>query len=56
MEKNYFDDFIIATGKTISLKKIIEYAFKRNKLNWKKYVKSSLRYKRKFDIKEIYTD
>ncbi len=56
MEKNYFDDFIIATGKTISLKKIVEYAFKRNKLNWKKYVKLSKKHKRKFDINENYAD
>ena len=32
------DDYIIATGKTVSIKKIIQIAFSNYKLNWKKYV------------------
>ncbi len=50
MESKFFDDYIIATGKTTDLKKIIVHAFKKNNLYWKNYVKISKQQIRRFDI------
>ncbi len=49
------DDYIIATGKTIALKKIIEECFKKYDLNWKKYTIIEKQKYRKFEIKENYS-
>ena len=49
------DDYIIATGKTIALKKIIEEFFKKYDLNWKKYTIIEKQKYRKFEIKENYS-
>ena len=49
------DDYIIATGKTIALKKIIEECFKKYDLNWKKYTIIEKHKYRKFEIKENYS-
>ena len=56
LKNNKIDDFIIATGKTVSLKKMIKLAFKRHDLNWKSYIKIDKSLFRKFDIKENYAD
>ena len=49
------DDYIIATGKKIALKKIIEECFKKYDLNWKKYTIIEKQKYRKFEIKENYS-
>ena len=56
LEKNKIDDYIIATGKTVSLKTMIKLAFKQQNLDWKKYTKIDKNLFRKFDIKENYAD
>ncbi len=45
-------DYIIATGKTVSLENLIDYSFKRFGLNWKKYIYVDKKKIRKFDINE----
>ena len=56
IKKNKIDDYIIATGKTVSLKTMIKLAFKQQNLDWKKYTKIDKNLFRKFDIKENYAD
>ena len=51
LNSNQLDDYIICTGKTNSLRSILNYAFKKNKLNWKKYVLVKKKLFRKNDIK-----
>ena len=50
------DDYIIATGQTVSLKKIIKIIFKEKKLNMNKFVKITTKNKRKHEIFENYAD
>ena len=50
------DDYIIATGKTIALKKVIAQCFKQYNLNWKKYTIVDKKKYRKFEIKENYSN
>jgi len=50
------DDYIIATGKTVSLKKIIILFFKKFNLDWKKYTIIDKSNFRNFEIKENYAD
>jgi GDPmannose 4,6-dehydratase len=50
------DDYIIATGQTVSLKKIIKIIFKEKTLDWKKFIKISNKIKRKYEIYENYAD
>ena len=50
------DDYIIATGKTHSLKDVLKEAFLINNLNYKKFVEADKKKKRKFDIIENYAD
>ena len=56
LKSKKIDDYIIATGKTVSLKKIIELCFKQYDLNWKKYTIVNKRKYRKFEIKENYSN
>ena len=56
MNSSEIGDYIFATGKTVSLKKVLEIVFMTNKLNWKKYVGFSKKNFRKDDIKENYAD
>ncbi len=56
LKNNKIDDFIIATGKTVSLKTMIKIAFKQHDLNWRSYIKIDKSLFRKFDIKENYAD
>ena len=44
------DDFIISTGQENSLKAFIEYAFKKEKMNWKEHVKIKNQYFHKIDL------
>ena len=50
------DDYIIATGKTVSLKEIIKNSFKQLGLNWKNYTIIEKKIFRKFEIKENYSN
>ena len=56
MSRRNIDDYIIATGKSVSLKKIIKIFFKKNKLNYKKFIIIKKNYIRKFEVKENYAD
>lgn len=56
LRKNRIDDYVIATGKTVALKKMIQLSFKSQGLNWKKFTKVNKKFIRKFEIKEIYAD
>jgi len=56
MNSKYCDDYVLATGKTTSLKKIIEFAFEKNNLKWRKYVNVNKQQIRKFDIKKNFAD
>jgi GDPmannose 4,6-dehydratase len=49
--KNY--DFIIATGKTYSLKKLLNEAFKFFKLDWRKYIIEDKNFYRKKEITSV---
>ena len=45
------DDYIIATGKTIKLKSVLDKVFKLNNLNWKNHVTTNKKFFRKYDSK-----
>ena len=45
------DDYIIATGKTIKLKSVLDKVFKLNNLNWKNHVTTKKKFFRKYDSK-----
>jgi GDPmannose 4,6-dehydratase len=47
------DDYIIATGTTVSLEEFIATVFQRLNLDWKKYVKTDTRFLRPADIRTI---
>ena len=49
-------DIIVATGKTTSLKKILEYEFKKRKLDFKKFIVTKENLIRKKDILENYAN
>jgi|694.fasta_scaffold87107_3 GDPmannose 4,6-dehydratase len=51
MKRINFDDFIIATGTSVSIKYILEYLFKKFKLNWKHHVTFSNRFLIKSEAK-----
>ena len=56
MKKRKYEDFIIATGKSYKLKKIIELIFKEYNLNWKDYVILSKKFKRLNENKFVYAN
>ena len=56
LSKNKIDDYIIATGKTTSLKNIIELIFKKNKMKWQRFTKIDKKLFRKFEVKENYAN
>lgn len=56
LRKNRIDDYVIATGKTVSLKTMLRLSFSSQGLNWKKYTRVNKKLIRKFDIKENYSD
>ena len=56
MKLRKVDDYIIATGRTVALKKVIRMIFNLKKLNWNKYVRSSPKNFRIADVKENYAD
>lgn len=56
MKNKNVDDYIIATGKTVALKKVIRMIFNLKKLDWNKYVRTNQKNIRIADIKENYAD
>ena len=50
------DDYIIATGKTTSLKNLVYLCFKHYNLDWKKYVIINKKNFRNFETKENYAN
>lgn len=48
------DDYIIATGQTVSLKRVIDHSFKKFNLNWKDFTVIEKKIFREFEIKENY--
>jgi len=54
-DKN-INDYVLATGKSIKLKKVIEYFFMKKNLNYQNYIKVNKKYFRKYDINENYAD
>jgi GDPmannose 4,6-dehydratase len=53
LQQSIPDDYIIATGTTISLEKFIATVFRRLNLDWKNYVKTDSRFLRPSDIHTI---
>jgi GDPmannose 4,6-dehydratase len=51
MKKNNVDDLIIATGKSVTIKFILEYLFKKFNLNWKDHVTFSKKFLIKSEAK-----
>ena len=56
MKSKQINDYLFATGKTVSLKKVVKEIFKSNNLNWKNYVGFNKKNFRKYDIKENYAN
>lgn len=54
MNQKVPDDYILATGKSISLEDFINYAFAKFNLDYKKYVRINKSFIRKNEIKKIY--
>jgi GDPmannose 4,6-dehydratase len=50
------EDYIIATGKTVSLKKVINEYFKNHNLKWNKFTIIDKNFYRNFEIKENYAN
>ena len=44
MQHSKPDDWVLATGKSITVKEFAELAFKKLDLNWEEYVETSERY------------
>ena len=56
IKKKEVNDYVLATGKTNSLKEVINQVFKIHKLNWKKYVLFNKKNFRINDIPENYAN
>ena len=56
MQKNISGDFVIGTGKSVSIKYLLDYIFKIFKLNWKEFIVLDKRYIRANDINESRAD
>ena len=54
--KKKIDDYIIATGKTVSLREMIYYFFKQYNLSWNRFVKIEKNNFRKYEIAENYAN
>lgn len=54
MNQNIPDDYILATGKSISLEDFINYAFSKFNLDYKKHVRINKSFIRQNEIKKIY--
>jgi GDPmannose 4,6-dehydratase len=49
-------DFIIATGKSYSLKEFVRYSFEKNGMNWEDYVVQDEQFLRPSELNYIYSD
>jgi len=56
MQKNISGDFVIGTGKSVSIRYLLNIIFKTFKLNWKEFVVLDKRYIRANDINESRAD
>lgn len=56
MKNKKIEDYVLATGYSIKLKKIVEYFFKKKSLDFKKFIKINKKFFRKYEIKENYAD
>lgn len=56
LQEEKTDDYVIATGKTRSVKEFAELAFKEAGLNWEDYVKVDKQLYRPADVHELYGD
>ncbi|NMN67073.1 GDPmannose 4,6-dehydratase [Candidatus Pelagibacter ubique] len=56
MNSNQITDYIVATKKTVQLKKIIQLFFKNYNLNWKEYTIVNKNFFRNFEIQENYAN
>ena len=56
MQKKNFNDYIIATGKSVSIKYVLKYIFKKYNLNWNDFVVTKKKYYRINDINESRAD
>ncbi len=56
MQKKKFDDYVIGTGKSVSIKYILAYIFKKYNLNWNDFVVINKKYFRVNDINESRAD
>jgi GDPmannose 4,6-dehydratase len=56
MQQSEPDDFVIATGKTHSVKEFVEVAFDYAGLDWKKYVKIDKKYFRPSEVDQLLGD
>lgn len=56
LKRKNIDDYIIATGKTNSLRKILKEAFLMKNLDYKKFISINKNKKRKFDINQNYAN
>ena len=52
MQKKKFDDFVIGTGKSVFIKYVLQYVFKKYNLNWKDFVVINKKYFRINDTNE----
>jgi GDPmannose 4,6-dehydratase len=49
-------DYIIASGKSYSLKEFVNYSFKKNGMNWQDYVIQDEKFMRPSELNHIYSD
>jgi len=56
MQNKKIEDFILATGSSVKLKKIIKYFFKKKNLDYRKFIRIKKKFLRKYEIKENYAD
>ena len=50
------DDYIIATGKTVSLENVLKFAFSKVNVNWRNFVYINKNLYRPFEINENYAN
>ncbi len=56
MKSKGIEDYIIATGETVPLKKVLNMIFKIKNLNWKRYISYDYKNLRRTDIKENFAN
>ena len=56
MQKNISGDFVIGTGKSVSIRYLLNHVFKTFNLNWKEFVVLDKKYIRAIDVNESRAD